>query len=225
MWHPPASMSTARPQRTAPQSGAEERTVLARLRAGDRAAFAQVVDLHGGAMLRVAMTFLRDRATAEEVVQDTWLALLDGLDAFEERASLRTWLFAILVNKARTRAVRERRSLPFSALSDGDGVDGQEPASAAFDQAGGWRSPPETWSEENPERLAMGAQTRAVIEAEISRLPDAQRTVLTLRDVEGLEAEEVCELLGISASNQRVLLHRARCKVRQALEGYVAGAR
>jgi RNA polymerase sigma-70 factor (ECF subfamily) len=217
-------MSPAHPYRAAPSLGAEERTVLARLRAGDRAAFAQLVNLHGGAMLRVALTFLKERATAEEIVQDTWLALLNGLGTFEERASLRTWLFTILVNKARTRAVREGRSLPFSALAAGD-ADGQQPAAEAFDEAGGWRQPPEAWAEENPERLAMGAQTRAIIEAEIASLPDAQRTVLTLRDVEGLEAEEVCELLGITASNQRVLLHRARCRVREALEGYLAGSR
>jgi RNA polymerase sigma-70 factor (ECF subfamily) len=216
-------MSPAHPQRSAPPPGAEERSVLARLRAGDRTAFERLVKLHGGAMLRVALGFLKERATAEEVVQETWLALLDGLESFEGRASLRTWLFTILINKARTRAVREGRSLPFSALAEGDGS-GQEPA-AAFDHGGGWRTPPEPWSEEDPERLAMGAQTRAVIEAEISRLPDAQRAVLTLRDVEGLEAEEVCALLEITSANQRVLLHRARCKVREALEGYLAGSR
>ncbi|MBK9518334.1 MAG: sigma-70 family RNA polymerase sigma factor [Anaeromyxobacter sp.] len=218
-------MGLAPPQRPAPPSGAEERTILARLRAGDRAAFAQLVGLHGGAMLRVAMSFLRERAKAEEVVQDAWLALLDGLDGFEERASLRTWLFSILVNKARTRAVREGRTLPFSALADSGEAQGWEAAAGGFDQAGRWREPPGTWSEENPERLAMGAETRALLEAEIARLPDAQRTVLTLRDVEGLEAEEVCTLLGISAANQRVLLHRARSKVRQALQGYLAGSR
>jgi RNA polymerase sigma-70 factor (ECF subfamily) len=218
-------MSLAPPQRPAPPSGAEERTILARLRAGDRAAFAQLVGLHGGAMLRVAMSFLRERAKAEEVVQDAWLALLDGLDGFEERASLRTWLFSILVNKARTRAVREGRVLPFSALAGSDGGEGPEVDAGGFDQAGGWREPPGAWSGEDPERLAMGAETRALLEAEIARLPDAQRTVLTLRDVEGLEAEEVCTLLGISASNQRVLLHRARSKVRQALQGYLAGSR
>jgi RNA polymerase sigma-70 factor (ECF subfamily) len=218
-------MSLARPQRPASPPDAEERSTLARLRAGDRAAFAELVRLHGGAMLRVAMTFLRERAKAEEVVQDAWLALLDGLDRFEERASLRTWLFTILVNKARTRAVREGRSLPFSALADPDGTGEPEGIAGSFDQAGGWREPPVAWSEQDPERLAVGAETRAVLEEEISRLPDAQRTVLTLRDVEGLEAEEVCALLGISASNQRVLLHRARGKVRQALEGYLAGSR
>ena len=226
LWHPGAPMSAATRQPPAPPSGEEERAVLARLRAGDRAAFAELVARHGGTMLHVAMTFVRERATAEEVVQDAWLGLLDGLDRFEARASLRTWLFRILVNRARTRAVREGRSLPFSALSDGgDGAPELEVTSSAFDEAGGWREPPGAWSEEDPERLAMGTQTRALLEAEIARLPDAQRTVLTLRDVEGLEAEEVCVLLGISASNQRVLLHRARAKVRLALEGYLAGSR
>ncbi len=175
-------------------------------------------------MLRVALAYLRERTAAEEIVQDTWLALLDGLAGFEARASLRTWLFTILVNKAKTRVVREGRSLPFSALGEADGVDGPSSGSGAFDQAGHWRSPPETWSEEDPERLAMGAQTRAVLEAEIARLPEAQRTVLTLRDVEQFEADEVCALLGITAANQRVLLHRARGKIREALAGYLAGA-
>jgi RNA polymerase sigma-70 factor (ECF subfamily) len=176
-------------------------------------------------MLRVALSFLRERAAAEEVVQDTWLALLDGLEGFEARASLRTWLFTVLVNRSRTRAVRDGRSLPFSALAASDGAEVHPVGADAFDQAGGWRTPPESWSEEDPERLAMGAQTRAVLEAEISRLPEAQRTVLTLRDVEGLEADEVCALLDLSAANQRVLLHRARTRIREALAGYMAGAR
>lgn len=223
MWHP-SPVTLAPSQRPAADAGAEERTVLASLRAGDRAAFAQLVQRHGGAMLRVALTICRERATAEEIVQDTWLALLGGLDGFEARASLRTWLFTVLVNKARTRAAREGRSLPFSALLEADGAEGRA-GTAPFDEAGRWRTPPEAWSEEDPERLAVGTQTRGIIEAEISRLPEAQRVVLTLRDVEELEAEEVCALLGITASNQRVLLHRARARVREALAGYLAGSR
>jgi RNA polymerase sigma-70 factor (ECF subfamily) len=161
---------------------------------------------------------------AEEVVQDTWLAALDGLDRFEGRASLRTWLFHIAANKARTRAAREGRSVPFSALGGTD--DGDEaPAERLFDGGGAWREPPGAWSEENPERLVQGAQTRAAIEAAIAALPEGQRAVITLRDLEGLETEEICGLLGISVTNQRVLLHRARARVRAALEDLLAGAR
>jgi RNA polymerase sigma-70 factor (ECF subfamily) len=220
-----APLSPAPPHRPAAPPGADERTLVARLRAGDRAAFGQLVTRHGGALLRLALSFVRERAVAEEVVQDTWLGALDGLDGFEERASLRTWLFRILVNKARTRAVREARSVPFSAL--GGPEEGDEAAAGPdrFDRGSAWREPPRAWSEEDPERLALRAETRAVIEGSIAALPQAQRAVITLRDVEGLETEEICDLLGISVSNQRVLLHRARARVRQALERHAAGGR
>lgn len=209
---------------TAP-SAADERDLLQRLRAGDRAAFASLVARHGGALLRLATAFLKDRSLAEEVVQDTWLAALDGLDGFEGRASLRTWLFHIVANKARTRFTREARSVPFSALASPD--DGDDPAVSPdrFEKGGSWRDPPGPWSEENPERLAQGAETRAAIEQAIATLPEAQRAVITLRDIEGLETEEICNLLGVTVTNERVLLHRARSKVRQALEKYMSGAR
>ncbi|HYQ80689.1 MAG TPA: sigma-70 family RNA polymerase sigma factor, partial [Anaeromyxobacteraceae bacterium] len=161
----------------------DEGRLLARLRAGDRAAFAALVDRHAGSLLRVATSLVRDRAVAEEVVQETWLGALTGLDAFEGRSSLRTWLFQILVNRARTRFAREGRSVPFSALP---GADDPEVEPGRFDEQGGWREPPGAWSEEDPERLAMGAETRAAIEAAIQELPEAQRAVMTLRDVEGL---------------------------------------
>ena len=173
-------------------------------------------------MLHVALTFVRDRAVAEEVVQDTWLALLDGLDGFEERASLRTWLFGILVNKARTRAVREGRSLPFSALAGPDETDGPGDLPDRFDGEGGWRDPPGAWSEDDPERLTQAAETRVAIEAAIAALPEAQRAVITLRDIEGLDASEICDLLGISLTNQRVILHRARVRLRRTLEDHLA---
>jgi RNA polymerase sigma-70 factor (ECF subfamily) len=207
----------------APPAAPDERALVARLRAGDRAAFAALVARHGGALLRLASTFVRQRAVAEEVVQETWLAALEGLDRFEARSSLRTWLFHILANRARTRAVREGRSVPFSALS-GPGDD--EPAVDAdrFSPGGAWRESPAAWTEEDPERLALGAETRAVIEAAIAALPEGQRAVITLRDLEGLETEAICELLGITVTNQRVLLHRARTRVRRALEEHLAGA-
>lgn len=210
--------------REAPRSAADgdEAALLARLRRGDRAAFAALVGRHGGPLLRLVQAFLRDRALAEEVVQDTWVAALDGLEGFEGRASLRTWLFHIAANKARTRAVREGRSVPLSSLG-GDGDAGEGADDRLFDRGGAWREAPGPWSEENPERLVQGAQTRAAIEAAIAALPEGQRAVITLRDLEGLETGEICTLLGITVTNQRVLLHRARAAVRAALAATLAG--
>lgn len=218
-------MNRPAPRSTTPGAISEdERELLARLRAGDREAFATLVTRHGGALLRLATTFVRDRALAEEVVQDAWLAALDGLDGFEGRAALRTWLFRIVANKARSRIVRESRTVPFSAFASPD--EGEDAAGGdRFDEGGDWRDPPGTWSEENPERLANDAETRVAIERAIAALPETQRAVITLRDVEGLETEEICQLLGVTVSNQRVLLHRARAKVRQALEKHLSGAR
>jgi len=207
-----------------PAPPADESALVERLRAGDRAAFADVIDRHGGPLLRLARSFLKNEAVAEEVVQDTWLAALDGLDGFEARSSLRTWLFTILANKARNRAVREGRSVPWSALA-GDLEDGPAVDPERFQSDGHWKEAPGGWTEEDPERLALGAETRTAIEAAIASLPTLQRSVITLRDVEGLEAEEICRLLAITLTNQRVLLHRARTRVRQALEAHLAGTR
>lgn len=202
----------------------DEAALVARLRAGDRQAFAALVARHGGALLRLARTFVKVPAVAEEVVQDTWLAALDGLAGFEGRASLRTWLFRILANRARTRAVKEGRSVPWSAFGEEvEGGPAEDPAS--FRPDGHWRERVEGWSEEDPERLALGAETRAAIEAAIAALPEGQRAVLTLRDVEGLDAAEACNILALSETNQRVLLHRARARVRAALAGHLGGAR
>ena len=205
--------------------GDSDDALLARLRAGDRTAFAMLVKRHAGPLLRVARSLVRDQATAEELVQETWLAVFTGLDAFAGRSSLRTWLFRICVNKARTRFVRDGRTVPFSSLGGpGDG-DGAAAESANFEGDDSWRDPPSTWSEENPESLALGAETRAAIEAAIAGLPESQRAVMTLRDLEGLEAEEICNLLSITLTNQRVLLHRARARVRAALETRLGGVR
>ena len=208
-----------------PATAADERDLVERLRSGDRAAFATLIARHAGALLRLATSFVKDRHLAEEVVQDTWVSALEHLDGFEGRAALRTWLFHIVANKARTRLVREGRSTPFSALASPD--EGDEPAVSPdrFGQGGMWKEPPGAWSEENPERLAQDVETRAAIERAIADLPESQRAVITLRDVEGLETEEICNLLGVTVSNQRVLLHRARARVRQALETYMAGTR
>jgi len=213
------------PHRAPPASPApvaDEPALVERLRAGDRAAFAELVARHGGALLRLAATFLKDRSAAEEVVQDTWLAALDGLGGFEGRSSLRTWLFSILANRARTRAVREGRSVPWSALGAG-GEGGPAVDPARFHADGHWLETHARWTEEDPERLASGAQTRAAIERAIAALPEGQRAVITLRDVEGLEAEEICNLLGLTVTNQRVLLHRARTRLRDALAELMDG--
>ena len=212
------------PSRPGPAT-ADERELLARLRAGEAAAFSALVSLHGGALLRLATTFLKDRAAAEEVVQDAWLALFEHVGAFEGRATLRTWLFQVVANRARTRLAREGRSVPFSSF-EAPG-EGGEPAvdPDRFDDAGHWRSPPSAWATEDPERLAQAKETRALLERAIAELPEAMRAVLVLRDVDGLETDEICNVLGISVSNQRVLLHRARARVRQALELHLAGVR
>jgi RNA polymerase sigma-70 factor (ECF subfamily) len=161
---------------------------------------------------------------AEEVVQETWMAVLEGLDGFEGRASFKTWLYRILANRARTRAVREGRSVPFSALAETEG-DEHAVDPERFDAAGMWRDPPGGWTDETPERLALEAETRGVMEAAVAALPPAQRAVLVLRDEDGLETEEICNLLGLTVTNQRVLLHRARTRVRKALEEHMRGGR
>jgi RNA polymerase sigma-70 factor (ECF subfamily) len=177
-------------------------------------------------MLRVARIYVPTRAIAEEVVQDTWIAVLRGIDRFEGRSSLRTWVFRILTNTAKTRGERERRVVPLSALEDPLRV--PEPAVSPDrfldpddpHYPGHWASPPAAWSEQ-PEEKLLGAETRAVIDAAIAHLPPAQRAVITLRDVQGWDSNDVCNVLGVSETNQRVLLHRARAKVRQALEEYL----
>jgi RNA polymerase sigma-70 factor (ECF subfamily) len=190
--------------------GEDEGELLRRLRAGDEVAFAALVERYHAPLIRVALTFVPSRAVAEEVVQDTWLGVLRGVDRFEGRSSLQTWLYRILVNRARTTGVREHRSLP---LAD------TEPAvdPARFAPDGTWASPPEHWSDEVDERLsapALAARIRMLVE----ELPAGPRQVVTLRDVEGLSSAEVCEVLGITEGNQRVLLHRGRSRVRAVLE-------
>ena len=178
-------------------------------------------------MLRVARMHVRDRQVAEEVVQETWLAVLDGIDRFEGRSSLKTWLFTILTNRAKTRATRERRTVPVSALVANE-AGGSEPAvdperfvdAAAERFASSWSAPPAPWSTLPEERL-LSQETLSRVGDAIEGLPEAQREVIRLRDVEGWSAAEVAEALGVSDGNERVLLHRARSKVRAALEDYL----
>jgi RNA polymerase sigma-70 factor (ECF subfamily) len=210
------------------QGDADERVLVAALRRGEEAAFVALVDRYGASLLRVSRTFVGDHAVAEEVVQETWLAVLNGIDRFEGRSSLRTWIFQILSNRAKTRAVRERRSTPFSALAaDGPGDDEATVDADRFREdghrwAGHWAAAPSDWTALPEERL-LSSETLAHVHAAIETLPPRQAEVLVLRDVEGWSPKEVCAALDISDGNQRILLHRARSKVRAAVADHLAG--
>lgn len=202
----------------------EDARLVEGLRAGDEAAFAALMRAYGPGMLRVAQIYVSSRSVAEEVVQEAWLGVLKGIDRFEGRSSLKTWLFRIVANTAKTRGVREARSVPFSSLAD-DENDATVPADRFLgDQErfpGHWAVPPHSWAGV-PESRLLAKETMDFIRREIERLPAAQRAVLELRDVEGLSATEVCNALDVTETNGRVLLHRARAKVRAALEEYLA---
>jgi RNA polymerase sigma-70 factor (ECF subfamily) len=195
--------------------------IVAALKRGDEAVFAELVDAYSPGLMRMALMFVRDRAVAEEVVQDTWLAVLRGIDRFEGRSSLKTWIFRILMNTAKTRGQREARSIPFSAAvrDDEPSVDPDRFAGPDHRCAGGWMIGPSEW--QTPEEELLQGETRAVILHAIDDLPEAQKAVITMRDVEGFPPEEVSATLGISDGNQRVLLHRARSKVRRAIEAHL----
>jgi RNA polymerase sigma-70 factor, ECF subfamily len=212
-----AEAGVARPER----SPLEERRLVEALRAGDETAFARLVDEHGPTMLRVARLYTSTAAVAEEVVQDTWVGVLKGIDRFESRSSLKTWIFRILTNTAKTRGVREGRSIPFASLAAEPGAPAVDPQRFLGDDTGfrgHWADPPQRW--EGAARL-VERETLDLIERTIAALPPAQAIVITMRDVAGFDAEEVCNALEISETNQRVLLHRARSKVRRALEEYL----
>jgi RNA polymerase sigma-70 factor (ECF subfamily) len=214
-------MSTNSPPTPARGSDAE---LIKALKAGDETAFVDLVHAHHAVLLRVAMTYVSSRAVAEEVVQETWLGVLKGLARFEGRSSLKTWIFKIAANIARTRAVREGRCLPFSSLPGSDDEPSVDP-DRFFPpdhprHPGHWARGPASW--EIPEGRLLSGETRNVILAAIEQLPTAQRLVVTLRDVEGWSAEETCQALEVSDGNQRVLLHRARSKLRAALERYLS---
>jgi RNA polymerase sigma-70 factor, ECF subfamily len=201
----------------------DESGLLAALRAGDERRFAEIVTAYSPALLRVAESYLPSHALAEDVVQETWLAVLAGLDRFEGRSSLRTWIFGILMNIARSRGRRERRSVPFSAAFGEEsgptvGPDRFRPLDAP-ELPGSWITPPRRY--EVPESALLSSEVRHRLRGAIDALPPRQRSVLTLRDIDGLGVGEVSELLDITPGNQRVLLHRARAKMRQTLEDYL----
>ncbi|WP_438018239.1 RNA polymerase sigma factor [Sorangium sp. So ce315] len=200
---------------------ADDAALVRRLLAGDEQAFEQLVTELHTPMLRLARTLVGP-AGAQEVVQETWAAVFDGLVRFEGRSSLKTWVFRILTNRARTWGTREKRTVPVSWTEDGD--QGSEPAvdPARFDGTGDWVNPPAPWTEQSPEGLLLRKEIGVVLQRELEALVPGQRAVVQLRDVEGCPSDEVCEILGISEANQRVLLHRGRSKLRAALERTMA---
>jgi RNA polymerase sigma-70 factor (ECF subfamily) len=213
-------------QAPGPPASPDELRLIEALRRGEEAAFVMLINQYHAPLLRLALLYVQDRTLAEEVVQETWIAVLQGIHRFEARSSLKTWLFRILMNRARTHAQREGRSVPFSSLAalDGEQADGDPDADRFFpldhpQRPGHWVSFPPSWDDVPEDRL-VSQETRGRIEQAIQMLPPGQREVITLRDVEGWSSDEVCGLLGISAVNQRVLLHRARAQVRRALERY-----
>jgi RNA polymerase sigma-70 factor (ECF subfamily) len=207
------------------RTAAEETELLARLRAGDERAFETLVERHYPTMLAVARHYVSSRAVAEEVVQEAWLGVLEGLDRFEGRSSLRTWILRILVNKAKTRGARDARTVPFASLAsvgEEPAVDPERFRGPDDPFPGHWRAYPGNW-QRLPEETLAERETLDVVLATIHQLPPPQRLVITMRDIQGCDAAEVCEALDVSEGNQRVLLHRARNKVRSALERQLDG--
>lgn len=196
-------------------------TALVRaLLAGDERAFVSIVDGWYAPMLRLAEVFAHNRAVAEEIVQETWVAVLDGLRKFEARSRLKTWVFRILVRRAATRAEKESRMSPFSSL-DAAAEDQLDPS--RFDENGIWTEAPLAWPDRPSEDLVLRKELNQLVERELGQLPDAQRAVVVLRDLEDCDAAEACEILGITEANQRVLLHRGRVRLRASIEKYLAG--
>lgn len=196
---------------------ADETALVAQLAAGDRGAFECLYRKHNASMLRVCEGLIRNRATSEEVVQDTWVAVLKGITGFEGRSSLAGWIFAILVNKTRSRAQSDGRMISFEGEGEDDGL------AAAFDGRGRWKDMPDLWETVTPDRIVEGRNMMAHVTAAIDALPASQRSVLILRGQQDLEPAEVCAILHISEGNMRVLLHRARLSVRKSLDTLLAG--
>jgi RNA polymerase sigma-70 factor, ECF subfamily len=204
-----------------------EDTLIARLRRGDEGAFDELVNQHHGTLIRMAMGYVADREVAEEVVQDTWMAVIQSLNQFKGRSSLRTWICGILIHKAKDRGVREKRHTTFSAFESYDDDNDEAVDPSRFQQAGEWAGhwafPPQPWDDQTPEKLLASKQAVNCMQRAIEALPATLKEVLILRDVEGVEAKEVCELLKITETNLYVRLHRARERVRVAVETYLEG--
>jgi RNA polymerase sigma-70 factor (ECF subfamily) len=205
----------------------DEQRLLTRLRQRDEQAFDELVTKHHGALIRMAMGHVGDREVAEEVVQDTWMAVIESLDRFEGRSSLRTWIFGIMIHKAKDRGVREKRHTTFSDFETFD--DEQEEAvdpsrfHRSGEWAGHWAFPPQPWDDQTPEKLLASQQAVQAMNRAIEALPATLKDVLILRDIEGVDAKEVCDILRITETNLYVRLHRARERVRQAVETYLEG--
>ena len=202
--------------------------LIDRLRNCDEATFAWLIDTYSAPLLRLAVTFVQDASVAEEVVQETWMAVVTGIGRFEGRSSVKTWLFKILTNKAKTRALREKRTIPFSEFevdnSDEPAVEAERFLPASHPQwPHHWAAPPQPWSM-GPEGTALDRETMAVVRRALEDLPRAQRVVVALRDVHGWPAADVCAALDLSEANQRVLLHRGRSRLRAVLERYFGDA-
>ncbi|MEO7860104.1 MAG: sigma-70 family RNA polymerase sigma factor [Nitrospirales bacterium] len=206
-----------------------EDTLLSRLRRGDEGAFDALVNQHHSTLIRMAMGYVSDREVAEEVVQDTWMAVIESLDRFEGRSSLRTWVCGILIHKAKDRGVREKRHTTFSAFEsyDDDNEETVDPSrfQKAGEWAGHWAFPPQPWDDQTPEKLLASKQAVNAMQWAIEALPATLKEVLILRDVEGVDAKEVCELLKITETNFYVRLHRARERVRAVVETYLEGGK
>jgi len=200
-----------------------DRDIVRRLLAGEEAAFRELVAAHNDTMLRVARGYVKSADVAQEVVQETWLAILRGLPRFQGRSALKTWMFRILTNRAKTRGKREGRMTPISALGPLDDADAPALSADHFDSSGGWNSPPKSWHD--PARLTTDAELRHKLLEAIDGLPERQKLVITLRDVKGWSSAEVCNVLEVTETNQRVLLHRARTKVRKAMAPYLEADR
>lgn len=203
----------------------EDAAFVARLRAGDQNAYRALVRRHHTGLVRLARVFCRVQATAEEVVQDAWIAVLTGIGGYSGEAPLKTWISGIVVNKARTRAVRDGRMRSFSDFVRQDDAEANGLDPERFTANGAWAEPPAPWDGLTPEREAADREVLGYLAAEIETLPEAQRAVVLLRDVEGVEPAEICRMLGISGGNLRVLLHRARTRLRAAVEARLVPAR
>lgn len=221
---PPVMPSNSETPASSPRPAPDgETTLVSRLLAGDEAAFSSLVSRYHASMVGVARRFGCDPGVAEEVAQETWLAVLEGLLRFEGRSALTTWIFGILVNRAKTRAARESRIAQFAHVGETAGNGEPAPDDERFTAQGRWAAPPRPWNA-TPEALLLRAEVRSLVERALVELPPVQQAVVRLRDVEGFSPPEVCNILEISETNQRVLLHRGRAKIRRALEGALGDA-